>query len=112
MAAERDGTPAPSLADDHPLLLAASRVLERASGQKPVPARMGGTLPVSAIFREMLGVDTMTFGLAMPDEDVHAPNEFFRLSSLDEGLRTWPMLLTELGTLDAAAFAPFRHAVA
>ena len=44
-----------------------------------------------------LGIDTITFGFAMPDEDVHAPNEFFRLSSLEEGLRAWPLLLTELG---------------
>jgi acetylornithine deacetylase/succinyl-diaminopimelate desuccinylase-like protein len=97
--------------EDHPLLLAASRVLERLRGQKPVPIRSGGTLPVSAIFREMLGIDTLAFGLAMPDEDVHAPNEFFRLSSFDEGLRSWPMLLTEIGKLSAADFAPFRHSV-
>ena len=106
---ERDGTPAPSLPEDHPLLLAALRVLEREYGRPAVPARAGGTLPVSAIFRELLGIDTLAYGLAMPDEDVHAPNEFFRLSSLDEGLRTWPMLLTELGTLSAAEFAAFRH---
>jgi len=43
-------------------------------------------------------------GLAMPDEDVHAPNEFFRLASFDEGLRTWPMLLSELGKLSPADF--------
>jgi acetylornithine deacetylase/succinyl-diaminopimelate desuccinylase-like protein len=73
--------------------------------------RSGGTLPVAAIFREMLGIDTLAYGLAMPDEDVHAPNEFFRLSSLDEGLRTWPMLLSEVGKLSAADFAPFRHPV-
>jgi acetylornithine deacetylase/succinyl-diaminopimelate desuccinylase-like protein len=108
---ERGGTPAPTLPEDHPLLLAASRVLEQVHKRKPVPVRSGGTLPVSAIFREMLGVDTLAFGLAMPDEDVHAPNEFFRLSSFDEGLRTWPMLLTEVGKLGAADFAPFRHPV-
>ena len=44
------------------------------------------------------------FGLAMPDEDAHAPNEFFRLSSLAEGLRSWPMLLSELGTLAPTDF--------
>ena len=49
-------------------------------------------------------MELMMFGLAMPDEDVHAPNEFFRLSSFDEGLRTWPMLLTELGRLAPADF--------
>jgi len=66
-------------------------------------------LPITDIFRDMLGIDSLTYGLAMPDEDIHAPNEFFRLSSLDEGLRSWPMLLTELGTLTAEDFAPFCH---
>ncbi|HEY3847209.1 MAG TPA: dipeptidase [Acetobacteraceae bacterium] len=108
-SAHDGGTPAPTLPDDHPLLVTASRVQERLHGRKPVPVRAGGTLPITAIFREMLGIDTLAYGLAMPDEDVHAPNEFFRLSSLDEGLQSWPMLLSELGALTAADFAPFRH---
>jgi acetylornithine deacetylase/succinyl-diaminopimelate desuccinylase-like protein len=73
---------------------------------------MGGAAPITAIFREMLGMDSLTYGLAMPDEDAHAPNEFFRLSSLDEGLRSWPVLMSELGQLSASDFAPFRHPVA
>ena len=44
----------------------------------------------------MLGLDTLAFGFAMPDEDAHAPNEFFRISSLHDGLRAWPPLLAEL----------------
>ena len=64
----------------------------------------GGTIPITAIFKEMLGMESMTFGLAMPHEDVHAPNEFFRLSSFDAGLKTWPMLLTELGKLTPKDF--------
>lgn len=103
------GTPAPTLPDDHPLLVTAARVQEQLHGRKPVSVRAGGTIPISAIFRELLGIDTLTYGLAMPDEDVHAPNEFFRLSSFDEGLKSWPMLLTSLGALGAADFAPFRH---
>jgi acetylornithine deacetylase/succinyl-diaminopimelate desuccinylase-like protein len=103
------GTPAPTLPDDHPLLLTASRVLEQLHGQVPIATRAGGTLPITAVFREMLGIDSLAYGLAMPDEDVHAPNEFFRLSSFDEGLRSWPMLLSALGALSAADFAPFRH---
>ena len=109
---EREGgTPAPTLPDEHPLLVTALRVQERLHGRTPVPVRSGGTLPISAIFREMLGIDTLAYGLAMPDEDVHAPNEFFHLSSFDEGLKSWPMLLSELGGLSAAEFAPFRHDV-
>jgi acetylornithine deacetylase/succinyl-diaminopimelate desuccinylase-like protein len=101
---ERDGTPANSLDEDHPMLRAALGVLERVHGQKAYPSRAGGTIPITAIFKEMLGMESMTFGLAMPDEDVHAPNEFWRLSSFDAGLRTWPMLLSELGKLSPADF--------
>ena len=112
IAPDQGGVPAPTLPDDHPLLAAALRVQQRLHGRPAVPARMGGTVPITAIFREMLGMDSLTYGLAMPDEDVHAPNEFFHLSSFDEGLRSWPMLLSELGGLSAADFAPFRHPAA
>ncbi len=91
------GSPAFTLREGHPLLVAAERVVQRTTGRAPVRARIGGTLPITAIFQEMLGLDTLMFGFAMPDEDVHAPNEFFRLSSLEEGLRAWPLLLSELG---------------
>lgn len=104
LSEERGGTPAPTLDDEHPLLRAGLRVLEQVHGQKAYPARAGGSIPITAIFKEMLGMDSMTFGLASPDEDVHAPNEFFRLASFDEGLRTWPMLFSELGKLSAAEF--------
>jgi acetylornithine deacetylase/succinyl-diaminopimelate desuccinylase-like protein len=91
------GTPAVSLRDGHPLLDAAETVIRRTRNRAPVRARAGGTIPITAVFKERLGLDTITFGFAMPDEDVHAPNEFFRLSSLEDGLRSWPLLLTELG---------------
>ena len=90
------GSPAFSLEAGHPLLEAAEAVIVATAGRRPVYARGGGTIPITAIFKEMLGFDTLTFGYAMPDEDVHAPNEFFRLSSIGEGLRDWTLLLTEL----------------
>jgi acetylornithine deacetylase/succinyl-diaminopimelate desuccinylase-like protein len=99
ISTELGGTPAATLDEDHPMLRAALRVLEQVHGQPAYATRAGGTLPITAIFKELLGMESLMFGLAMPDEDVHAPNEFFRLSSLDEGLRTWPMLLSELGQL-------------
>jgi hypothetical protein len=30
------------------------------------------------MFQERLGIDSLMFGLAMADEDAHAPNECFR----------------------------------
>ena len=37
-----------------------------------------------------------TLSYAVADENIHAPNEFFRLTSFDEGLRAWTLLLGEL----------------
>lgn len=98
------GTRAYTLGADHPLRAAATAVLRREKGAEPAVMRLGGTVPITTLFQESLGMDSLMFGLASADEDAHAPNEFFRLSSLDEGLRLWPLLLTEIGRMPAAAF--------
>ncbi|MBY0339502.1 MAG: dipeptidase [Acetobacteraceae bacterium] len=98
------GTRAFTLRADHPLRAAAAAVLRREKGGEPAVTRLGGTVPITTLFQERLGIGSLMFGLASSDEDAHAPNEFFRLSSLDEGLRLWPMLLSELGRMRAADF--------
>ncbi|WP_137178393.1 M20/M25/M40 family metallo-hydrolase [Roseomonas sp. AR75] len=98
------GTRAYTLGAEHPLRAAAAAVLRREKGAEPAVTRLGGTVPITTMFQERLGMDSLMFGLASPDEDAHAPNEFFRLSSLDEGLRLWPLLLTEIGRMRAADF--------
>ncbi|MCQ4160562.1 dipeptidase [Roseomonas sp. GC11] len=105
------GAPASTLPEGHPLLAAAEEVVRATTGRAPARARIGGTLPITGIFQEELGIDTLMFGFAMPDEDVHAPNEFFRLSSLEEGLRAWPLLLSRLGQEEAARFAPWKRPI-
>jgi acetylornithine deacetylase/succinyl-diaminopimelate desuccinylase-like protein len=98
------GTRAYTLGADHPLREAAAAVLRREKGAEPAVMRLGGTVPITTLFKEQLGIDSLMFGLASADEDAHAPNEFFRLASLEEGLRLWPLLLTELGRMPATAF--------
>ncbi|MBD0274733.1 MAG: M20/M25/M40 family metallo-hydrolase [Acetobacteraceae bacterium] len=98
------GTRAYTLGADHPLRAAAAAVLRREKGAEPAVMCLGGTVPITTLFQERLGMDSLMFGLASADEDAHAPNEFFRLSSLDEGLRLWPLLLTELARMPLAAF--------
>ncbi|WBV41819.1 dipeptidase [Pseudoroseomonas cervicalis] len=105
------GSPASTLAEGHPLLVAAEAVVRETMGRAPARARIGGTLPITGIFQEELGIDTLMFGFAMPDEDVHAPNEFFRLSSLEDGLRAWPLLLSRLGQEEASRYAPWKRPV-
>jgi acetylornithine deacetylase/succinyl-diaminopimelate desuccinylase-like protein len=74
---------------DHPGLVTAERVLEQVYGKKPLRVRMGSTLPVSEVFKRVLGVDTVFFSFSTADEDFHSPNEFFRVHRLHEGLEAW-----------------------
>ncbi|MGJ7526120.1 dipeptidase [Variovorax sp. GB1P17] len=104
VVAMNDGSPASTLAPDHPLVRAAEAVLERESGRRPIHVRLGASVPVTSIFKEMLGIDTLMFGFNLPDEDVHAPNEFFRLASIRQGTRAWTLLLSELAKHPPASF--------
>ena len=94
----RDGTPAYAVPEEDRFLAVVERVIERVHGQKPVRVGIGGTLPVSAMVKEVLGLETVTLSYAIADEQIHAPNEFFRLSSFDDGLRAWTELFAEAAT--------------
>ena len=74
---------------DHPGLRTAQQVLEQVYGKKPLTVRMGSTLPVSELFKRLLGIDTVFFSFSTADEDFHSPNEFFRIDRLHEGLEAW-----------------------
>ena len=74
---------------DHPGLRTARQVLEKVYGKAPATVRMGSTLPVSALFKRLLGIDTVFFSFSTADEDFHSPNEFFRVHRLHEGLEAW-----------------------
>jgi len=74
---------------DHPGLRTARQVLTEVYRKPPVSVRMGSTLPVSALFKRLLGIDTVFFSFSTADEDFHSPNEFFRVDRLHEGLEAW-----------------------
>jgi acetylornithine deacetylase/succinyl-diaminopimelate desuccinylase-like protein len=96
----------------HPALAIAERVIGELAGRPALRVRMGATLPINQIFSEELGIDTIPFSFATSDEDYHAPNEFFRLSALEEGLVAWTRLLRSLASEDTAAYRPFRRPTA
>jgi acetylornithine deacetylase/succinyl-diaminopimelate desuccinylase-like protein len=71
-------------------------VIADVHGQAPVRVGIGGTLPVASMVKRALGLETIMLSYAVSDERAHAPNEFFRLSSFDDGLRAWARVLPEL----------------
>jgi len=92
----RDGATFYGVPEDDPFLAVIERVVRTVHGQKPVRVGLGGTLPISGMIKQGLGLETVTLSYAIADENIHAPNEFFRLSSFDEGLAAWTLLLLEL----------------
>ena len=96
----------------HPLLIAAEAALEETLSAKPLRVRMGATLPMTDIVSRILGIDTVMMSFSTSDEDYHAPNEFFRLSAIDEGLEAWVRLIRRLGGQTPADYAPFKRAPA
>jgi len=66
-------------------------------GVRPLVVRMGGTVPISELFQRHMGRDTVFFSFSTADEDYHAPNEFFRVHRLHEGLEAWARLWDILG---------------
>jgi acetylornithine deacetylase/succinyl-diaminopimelate desuccinylase-like protein len=81
---------------DHPGNVAATAVHRALYGKNPYHTRAGGSIPVVGMFLEALGAYTVAFAFGLDDENVHAPNEFYRLSSLERGQRGYALLLHEL----------------
>jgi acetylornithine deacetylase/succinyl-diaminopimelate desuccinylase-like protein len=82
---------------DHFGLRAAAAALTQTFGSEPVTVRMGGTVPVCEVFKRVMGLDTVFFSFSTADEDFHAPNEFFRVQRLYEGLEGWARYWEVLG---------------
>ena len=85
--------PAYAIAADHAAVRAATGALRTVyPDRETLLVRIGGTLPAAVLFQELLGLKTLLFSFSTSDEQLHAPNEFFRLSRLDEGMRAWAEL--------------------
>jgi len=82
---------------DHFALQAADAALKEVYGVHPLVVRSGGTVPISELFQRHMGLDTVFFSFSTADEDYHAPNEFFRIHRLHEGLEAWARYWTILG---------------
>jgi acetylornithine deacetylase/succinyl-diaminopimelate desuccinylase-like protein len=81
---------------DHPGNRIAGSVLEELYGKAPYLVRTGGSIPIISLFLKELGVYTVSFGFSLEDENLHAPNEFFRISSFERGQKGYGLLLDQL----------------
>ena len=81
---------------DNPFVQAAGRAIEQGFGKAPVFNREGGSIPVVATFQEMLGLPSVLFGVGLPDENAHAPNEKLDLGNFHSGIIASAYLYDEI----------------
>jgi acetylornithine deacetylase/succinyl-diaminopimelate desuccinylase-like protein len=79
-----------------PMMQAAYRALERSWTKKPALIREGGSIPVMATFQSVFGKPSILMGFGLHDDQVHAPNEKFSLTSFHGGTRSCAYLYEEL----------------
>jgi acetylornithine deacetylase/succinyl-diaminopimelate desuccinylase-like protein len=81
---------------DNPFVQAAGRAIEKGFGQKPVFTREGGSIPVVSTFQEELGLPSVLFGVGLPDENAHAPNEKLDVANFHGGIIASAVLYDEI----------------
>ena len=81
---------------DNKFVQAAGRAIQKGFGKEPVFNREGGSIPVVATFSEILGLPSVLFGVGLPDENAHAPNEKLDLGNFHGGIIASAYLYDEI----------------
>jgi acetylornithine deacetylase/succinyl-diaminopimelate desuccinylase-like protein len=93
LAFEFDGAEPSRFDPADPALQAARRALG-----DPALVRSGGTLPILAAFAQR-GIPAIVGGFALPEDQIHSPDESYRLASLEQGAEAARALYRELAGL-------------
>lgn len=76
---------------------AAIAALKETYGHEPVLLREGGSIPIAALFYELLQAPVVLMGFGLPDDNLHAPNEKYSLSQFYKGVRTVASFMQKMG---------------
>ena len=86
------------MSPDEPALQIALDTFEHVMGRRPLLARSGGTLPVVPALVDR-GIPTILTGIALPESNIHSPNERVPLDHLPLGVELARELYTRLAAL-------------
>ncbi len=73
---------------DSPAYAAASKAFETVWGKKPIPTRDGGSIPIVALFKDELGLDSLLMGFGLDSDAIHSPNEHYGIYNFIKGIET------------------------
>lgn len=75
---------------------AADKAIAGVFGNPPLYLREGGSVPIIADIKRVLGLDSLLFGLFLPEDNLHAPNESFDLNVMARGIQASEQILESL----------------
>jgi acetylornithine deacetylase/succinyl-diaminopimelate desuccinylase-like protein len=67
---------------------AASKAFEEVWGKTPIPTRDGGSIPIVALFKKELWLDTVLMGFGLDSDAIHSPNEHYGVKNFLLGIET------------------------
>jgi acetylornithine deacetylase/succinyl-diaminopimelate desuccinylase-like protein len=76
---------------------AATRALREVWGRETVFIRSGGSIPIVGDFARFLGIPSVMMGFGLSDDNIHAPNEKFKLKNFELGIESLIRFLEEAG---------------
>ena len=71
-----------------PAFKAASDAFQEVWGKPPIPTRDGGSIPIVALFKKELGLDTVLMGFGLDSDAIHSPNEHYGVKNFMLGVET------------------------
>lgn len=78
---------------------AAATAMEEVFGKKPIPTYGGGSIPIVALFKKVLGMDSILLGFGLDSDALHSPNEHFGLVNYYKGIETIPLFYKHFSAL-------------
>jgi len=85
------GRPALTPVDSIGFRAASAAMRDTFDGKTPIPTREGGSIPIVAMFKEVLGSDTVLMGFGLDSDAIHSPNEHFGIFNYLKGIETIPL---------------------
>ncbi len=71
--------------------LAAKEAMETAFGKEVLPYRSGGSIPITAMFEEVLRSKSVLMGFGLDSDAIHSPNEHYGLFNFYKGIESIPL---------------------
>lgn len=94
----------PSISDRHSAgIQAMAKAMQAVWGRPPAFKREGGSVPVVATFQQKLGVESINCGFALPEDNMHSPNEKLHLPTWYKGIDAFIHFFYNLGETSTSA---------